>query len=489
MPPGNLVEPKLLRGFRDYLPAQMNARLKIISTIRSVYELYGFLPLDTPAQEYRVALTGYGEENTKQIFCFVNPEEEEVALRFDLTVPLARVVAQYPDLPMPFRRYQVAPVWRADKPDPGRFREFLQFDLDSVGSSSLAADVEILTGMYDTLRALGFERFRIRFSDRKILNTLLDFAGIRRDLAHGVFRILDKLEKIGPDAVAAELTAGRKDVSGDTIPGLGLVAGQVARVREFLSIPRDSRRGVLARLEQLFAGVPSADEAIGELRELCSGLDALLISEDHMVLDPTIARGLDYYTGPVFEAVLLDAPEFGSVFGGGRYDGLVERFLGRPIPAVGASIGVDRLLAAMQALQLIELTPSTAQVIVTVMDRSLLTDYQVITRELRQSGIRSELYLGEERSLGKQLQYANRQKIPLAVIIGSDELSRGEVTIKDLELGAKLQDRKKSSSGKDREEWLRMSRSVQRSVPRQELIATLRGLLRERDGLTESPSP
>ena len=488
MPQGNLVEPKLLRGFRDYLPAQMNARLKIISTIRSVYELYGFLPLDTPAQEYRVALTGYGEENTKQIFGFVNPEEEEVALRFDLTVPLARVVAQYPDLPMPFRRYQVAPVWRADKPDPGRFREFLQFDLDSVGSSSLAADVEILTGMYDTLLALGFERFRIRFSDRKILNTLLDFAKIPRERAHAVFRVLDKLEKIGLDAVSAELTTGRKDVSGDTIPGLGLAGTQVKRIGEFLSIPGGSRRDVLARLEKLLDSVPSAVDAIGELNELCTGLDVLKISEDHVVLDPTIARGLDYYTGPIFEAILLDAPEFGTVFGGGRYDGLVERFLGRAIPAVGASIGVDRLLAAMQALQLIELTPSTAQVIVTVMDRSLMSDYQVITRELRQSGIRSELYLGEERSLGKQLQYANRQKIPFAVIIGGDELSRGEVTIKDLELGAELQDRKKSSSGKDREEWLQLSRSVQRSVPRQDLIATLRKSIHDRGSASKPVS-
>ncbi|MBP1692047.1 MAG: histidyl-tRNA synthetase, partial [Bacteroidetes bacterium] len=185
-----IVEPRLLRGFRDYLPAQMNARLKLIATIRQVYERYGFLPLETPAQEYRVTLMGYGEENTKQIFSFKNPEEEDVALRFDLTVPLARVVAQYPDLPLPFRRYQVAPVWRADKPDPGRFREFLQFDLDSVGTSSLAADVEILTGMYDTLEALGLHNSVVRFSSRKVLNTLLDYAGIPREMAHGVFRVL-----------------------------------------------------------------------------------------------------------------------------------------------------------------------------------------------------------------------------------------------------------------------------------------------------------
>jgi len=470
------VEPRLLRGFRDYLPAQMNARLKLIATIRSVYERYGFLPLDTPAQEYRVSLVGYGEENTKQIFSFKNPEEEDVALRFDLTVSLARVVAQYPDLPMPFRRYQVGPVWRADKPDPGRFREFIQFDLDTVGSSSPAADVEILCGMYDTLRALGIERFKVRFSDRKVLNSLLDFAGISHDLAHGVFRILDKLEKIGVDNVAAELASGRIDVSGDKIPGLGLHPTQVDRIRQFLAIPQGTRSEVLASLRELFTGVESAHEAVNELRSICEGLDALSIPEEKVVLDITIARGLDYYTGPVFEAILLDAPEFGSVFGGGRYDGLVERFLGKKIPAVGAAIGVDRLLAALQRLGLIELAPSTAQVIVTVMEPGRLIEYQKVTRELRDAGINTEMYLGDEKGLGKQLQYANRQGIPLAIIIGGDEFAANQVTIKNLKLGTQMQDKKKAA-GKDREEWLKLSRSVQRTIPREQLLAETRHIL------------
>ncbi len=472
-----IVEPKLLRGFRDYLPAQMNARLRIISTIRSVYELYGFLPLDTPAQEYRVTLTGYGEESTKQIFSFTNPEEEDVALRFDLTVPLARVVAQYPDLPLPFRRYQVAPVWRADKPDPGRFREFMQFDLDSVGSSSLAADVEIMCGMYDTLMALGIERFQVRFSDRKVLNSLLDFAEIPHTLAHNVFRILDKLEKIGPEGVQAELTKGRVDVSGDKIPGLGLHEAQVGRINEFLALPSGRRREVLESMVNLFRDVPSAGEAIDSLGALCDGLDALAISEEHVVLDLSIARGLDYYTGPVFEAVLLDAPEFGSVIAGGRYDSLVERFSGTNLPAVGASVGVDRLLAAMLKLGLVDMRPSTAQVIVTIMEPDRSTEYQKITRELRQAGIRTELYLGEEGSLGKQLQYANRQRIPIAVIIGSDEFGRGEITLKDLELGKQLQDKKKAATGKDRDEWLRQSRTVQVTVPRDSLLGKVREML------------
>ncbi len=460
-----IVEPRLLRGFRDYLPAQMNARLKMIASIRTVYERYGFQPLDTPAQEFRVTLMGYGEENTKQIFAFQNPEEEDVALRFDLTVPLARVVAQYPDLQLPFRRYQVAPVWRADKPDPGRFREFIQFDLDAVGVSSLAADAEILCAMYDTLKALGIERFTIKFSDRKVLNSLLDFSGIPHESAHNVFRILDKLDKIGLDGVAAELTNGRIDVSGDKIPGLGLNANQVGRIKEFVVLPKGKRREVLASLGGLFQHVDSAKVAIDELRFVCDSLDTLGIPDEHVQLDLSIARGLDYYTGPVFEASLDDAPEFGSVFGGGRYDGLVERFLGRTIPAVGASIGVDRLFAAMEKLGLHELAPSTARVIVTIMEPSRLADYQKLTRELREAGVNTEMYLGDEKSLGKQLQYANRQQIPLAIIIGSDEFARGEVTIKNLKLGGQLQDKKKTTQGKEREEWLALSRTVQQTFP------------------------
>jgi len=477
MPEDKIIEPRLLRGFRDYLPAQMNARLKMIATIRRVYELYGFLPLETPALEYRITLMGYGEENTKQIFDFENPEEEHVALRFDLTVPLARVVAQYPDLPLPFRRYQVGPVWRADKPDPGRFREFTQFDIDSVGTSSLAADAEILLGMHDTLRALGIERFLIRFSDRKVLNSLLDYSGIPRDMSHGVFRVLDKLDKIGLDGVTAELTLGRVDASGDKISGLKLSQQQVDHIKQFLAVPKGTRREVLASLGRLFADVASAREALDELGTICDALEVIGIPDERVALDPSLARGLDYYTGPVFEAVLLDAPEFGSVFGGGRYEGLVERFLGRKLPGVGASIGVDRLLAAMQKLGLAELAASTALVLVTVMEPARIAEYQRLTWELRQSGINTELYLGEEKGLGKQLQYANRQQIPVALIVGSDEFAKNEITLKDLKLGGLLQDKKKSTSGKEREEWLKLSRTAQVTVPRDQLLQKVKEML------------
>jgi histidyl-tRNA synthetase len=469
-----IVEPRLLRGFRDYLPGQMNARLKMIETIRRVYESYGFLPLDTPALEYHATLMGYGEDNAKQIFEFENPEEEHVALRFDLTAPLARVVAQYPDLPLPFRRYQVGPVWRADKPDAGRFREFTQFDLDSVGTSSSAADTEILCGMYDTLRELGIARFRVRFSDRNVLNSLLDFAGIPHSSSHAVFRILDKLDKIGLEGIAAELTVGRVDASGDKIRGLGLGAGQIEKVEQFLAIPRGTRQDVLDSLSRLFQDVSSAAGALHGLGAICSSLDALGIPDEFVALDQSIARGLDYYTGPVFEAMLSDAPEYGSVFGGGRYDGLVARFLGRNIPAVGAAIGVDRLLAAMMKLGLTGTSPSTAQVLVTVMEPARIIEYEKLTRELRQAGIRTEMYLGDEKGLTKQLSYANRQQIPLAVIMGSDEFVKGEVTIKNLKLGAQLPDKKTQ-----REEWLKLSLTVQAAVPRGDCVVYIRKALSE----------
>jgi histidyl-tRNA synthetase len=469
-----IVEPRLLRGFRDYLPGQMNAKLAIIAAIRRVYESYGFLPLDTPALEYHETLMGYGEDNAKQIFEFENPEEEHVALRFDLTAPLARVVAQYTDLPLPFRRYQVGPVWRADKPDPGRFREFTQFDLDSVGTPSSAADTEILCGVYDTLRALGIPRFRVRFSDRNVLNTLLDFAGIPHSSSRPVFRILDKLDKIGLDGIVAELSGGRVDASGDKIRGLGLGTGPIDKIKQFIAVPRGTRTEVLGELKRLFGEVPSATGALQGLGAICSSLDALGIPDEFVALDQSIARGLDYYTGPVFEALLTDALEFGSVVGGGRYDGLVARFLGRSIPAVGASIGVDRLLAAMTKLGLTGTAPSTAQVLVTVMEPGKIIEYEKLTREFRQAGVNAELYLGEEKGLSKQLAYANRQQIPLAVLVGSDEFQKGEVTIKNLKLGAQLPDKKTQ-----REEWLKLSRTVQFAVPRGECVSHVRRIIAE----------
>src|SRR5881394_671853 len=342
------VEPRVSRGLRDLLPDQMLARQSMVDTIRRVYELYGFVPLSTPAIEYLDVLSGSaGQETQQSIFRVSNPENEALGLRFDLTVPLARVIAQYADLPRPFRRYQVAPVWRADKPDKGRFREFTQFDLDSVGTESEIADTEILAGMADTLEALNVGRYLVRFSSRAMLNLLLDFASIAHDQAVDVFRVLDKLDKVGVEKVRLELMGGYKDESGDTIRGVGLRGEQVNRIEEFLNIKGTSRKDVLAQLRDLFKGLDHAAGQIEVVERISSHLYALDYGDDRIALDLSIARGLAYYTGTVFEAILLDAPQFGSVFGGGRYDNLVMRFLGEAIPAVGASMGVDRLLAAL----------------------------------------------------------------------------------------------------------------------------------------------
>ena len=467
------VEPRISRGLRDLLPDQMLARQWMVDTIRNVYELYGFVPLSTPAIEFLDVLRGSqaGQEAQQSIFTVQNPEKEALGLRFDLTVPLARVVAQYRDLPRPFRRYQVAPVWRTDKPDKGRFREFTQFDLDSVGVESQIADTEIMAGMCDTLRALKVGPFRVRFSSRTLLNTLLTFAGIPQERAVDVFRVLDKLDKVGMKKVRLELTEGYVDASGDPIRGLGLENAQVDKIERFLQIPATDRRATVEELRATFSGVEGGDEALAQVERISNHLYTLGYGDDEVSLDPSIARGLAYYTGPVFEANLLDAPQFGSVFGGGRYDELVMRFLGEKIPAVGASIGVDRLLAALVHLGRVGQQKSTAKVLISRMDPALEDDYVAMTWELRRAGIPAELYLGTAKGPGKQLKYADAWGVPIAVLYGSNEKERGVVTLKDMDVG-----RQKAAALADRREWLE-ERPGQREVPRSELVAAVREML------------
>jgi histidyl-tRNA synthetase len=469
------VEPRVSRGLRDLLPDQMLARQWLIDTIRGVYERYGFVPLDTPAIEYLDVLRGSaaGGEAQQSIFTVQSPEKEALGLRFDLTVPLARVVAQYRDLPRPFRRYQVSTVWRADKPDKGRFREFTQFDLDSVGTESEVADTEIIAGMCDTLSALQAGPFQVRFSSRGILNVLLAYAGIPAAQAADVFRVLDKLDKVGPQKVRLELTTGYVDASGDPIPGVGLTGSQVDKIEGFLRIRSEDRREVLAQLQELFAGVEGADREIGTAERISNHLYALGYGDGQVSLDLSIARGLAYYTGPVFEAVLLDAPQFGSVFGGGRYDGLVMRFLGERVPAVGASMGVDRLLAALVHLGRAGHRKATAKVLITNMDPGLQDDYVAMTWELRRAGIPTELYLGTAKGPGKQLKYADAWGVPIAVLYGSNEKERGIVTLKDMEVG-----RRRAEALANRQEWLE-ERPGQREVPRSELVAAVREMLEQ----------
>lgn len=468
------VQPRVSRGLRDLLPDQLLARQRMVDTIRGVYELYGFVPLSTPAIEFLDVLSGSaGTEAQQSIFRVTNPEKEDLGLRFDLTVPLARVIAQYPELPRPFRRYQVASVWRADKPDKGRYREFTQFDLDSVGVDSEIADTEIIAGMCDTLSALNVGRYLVRFSSRAILNLLLAYAGIAPDQGVEVFRVLDKLDKVGLEKVRQELMAGYRDESGDTIRGVGLAADQVDRIERFLAIKSDSRREVLAQVRELFTEVENAREQLDVVERISTHLYVLGYGDDRVSLDLSIARGLAYYTGPVFEAILLDAPQFGSVFGGGRYDNLVMRFLGEPIPAVGASIGVDRLLAALTHLGKISTKKATARVLVTNMDPALRDDIVAMTWELRRAGIPTELYLGSGRGPRQQLKYADKYDVPLAILYGSNEKEQGLVTIKDLVAG-----RERALPTADRKEWL-AQRAGQVTVPRAELVATIVKMLEE----------
>lgn len=471
------VKARLSRGLHDLMAQPQLAREWMFSRIRGVFESYGFLPLSTPAVEYLDVLLGSdpGDEATKQIFTVSNPEGEELGLRFDLTVPLARVVAQYRELERPFRRYQVSQVWRGDKPGQGRFREFTQFDLDSVGTRSEVADAEILAAGCDTFEALGLERYLIRYSSRKLLEAVLVYAGISEEMGKNVFRVLDKLDKAGLEKVKLELTTGYKDESGDTIRGLGLEDAQVAKIEEYLAIRSETRQEVIDRLRELFGGaegVDGAEAAIASVETISNHLHALGYGDDRVQIDLSIARGLAYYTGPIFEAVLLDAPQFGSVFGGGRYDGLVKRFSGEEVPAVGASIGVDRMLAALQHLGKLRTRKSTSQVLVTILDPSMESEYVALTWELRRAGIPAEIYLGNaKRGLGKQLKYGDALEIPVALILGEDEKAQGIVQVKDMDAG-----RRSSEDIEDRDEWL-ARRPGQREVSRENLIDELKQLL------------
>ena len=466
------VKPKLLKGFKDLLPGEMLLREKIISQIKEVYESYGFVPLSTPAIEYKETLIGYGDEASKQIYMFREPDGYDVGLRFDLTVSLSRVMAMYRDIPRPFKRYQIQPVWRYDKPDPGRFREFLQFDIDTVGTKSMVADAEIITAMSDSLTRLGLKS-TIRFSNRKVLNSLLAFAGIPEEMSHQLFRVLDKLDKQGLKNVILELGTGRTDDSGDKIAGLGLEDTQIARIEQFLSLNPQSRGEAIQVVSDLFEDVENAEEGIRELTEISDYLNALDIPDEDIVIDLGIARGLDYYTGPVFEAVLTDkrASRVGSVMGGGRYDDLIGRFTGEPVPATGASIGIDRLFAAVRLMEGSELRSSTADVLVTVMMSERITDYAKIAQTLRREGINTELYTGKQTSIGKQLKYADRQSIPVAVIIGSDEFDADQVSIKDL---GKI--KREDVDIKDRKEWVK-EKVGQVTIPASDLVNTIKSIL------------
>lgn len=482
------TEPRRLKGFRDIGPGEVRARDWMIARIREVYERYGYVPLETPALEYVDVLGKFLPEADQPdggIFAFRDEDEEWIALRYDLTAPLSRYVAMNRELPTPFRRYQVGPVWRMEKPGPGRFREFYQFDFDSVGTGSMLADAECCLVMCDTLEALGIAvgDYAVKVNDRKVLNGVLErvagASGMGGATSLGVLRAIDKLDRVGLEGVRQLLGAGRKDESGDFTRGAGLSAEQSDVVLAYLSTPTGQRSQVCDALAQVVGDSAVGREGVDELRQIDAALSAAGYAEDRVQFDPTVVRGLAYYTGPVFEGVLtfdiVDETgakrQFGSVFGGGRYDDLVERFTGQKMPATGASIGVDRLLAALLTLGKIEVRSATAQVLVTRLDKNLTAEYQKIAAELRSAGINAELYVGTQ-GIGKQFKYAAGSDKTVAVVVGEDEVKQGQVSIKDLRLGDELS----KEVGADRKKWLE-EQPAQFSAPRAGVVEAVRKVL------------
>ncbi len=467
------IDPILAKGMRDLLGAPIRRRLAMIDRIREVFERFGYQPLETPVIECAEVLTGAkAGETARRIFQWRHEEEgADLGLRFDLTVPLARFVAAHPELRRPFKRYQVGPVYRVDKPGAGRFREFLQFDIDVVGTRSMLADAEILAAMSEALEALGLARHTLRWNHRGVLNGALRRAGIDASRQIEVIRVIDKEDKIGTEGVRKELGEGRVDPeSGAPIPGLGLPAGQIEALQDFLALTAATDDERVEKARALLDGVEGIEATFQEVDALRSHLEGLGRSP-HVEFSPRLARGMDYYTGPIFEATLDDLPQYGSIMGGGRYDELVSRFSSEQLPGVGASIGVDRLLAALDELRGGGDEGTGTEVLVTTLDRKLLPEYLALVRQLRDAGFRAEIYLKPKARLGDQLKYASSWGIPYALILGEDERAQGKITLKDLEEGAAAARRITR-----REDWVEQ-RPGQFSFDRDKLVETLRTLL------------
>jgi histidyl-tRNA synthetase len=516
-------EARLPKGFSDISAGEIRATEQMLGTIRGVFESYGFEPLDTPAIEYSDALGKFLPDQDRPnegVFSFKDDDDQWLSLRYDLTAPLARYVAEnYQSLPKPFRRYQAGPVWRNEKPGPGRFRQFTQFDADTVGASSVAADAELCMLAADTLEELGVKRgdYVIKVNNRKVLDGVLeslDLGGDDNVEKHlSVLRAIDKYDRLGEDGVRALLGKGRKDDSGDFTKGAGLADKQsklitdYIRAREFTPLESvgseataavDDRCKMMAfeaverkagvfrinnevtieNLRKAFGKIPIASTGIDELAEIARLARAAGYSEKQIVIDSSVVRGLVYYTGPVFEAELT-APipdergqpiRLGSVVSGGRYDGLVERFTGEKVPATGISIGVSRLLFGLQGLGKYKESATQGPVVVLVLDRDRVADYQNMAQALRSAGIRAELYLGDS-GMKAQMKYADRRGAPCVVIQGGDEKAKGEVQIKDLILGATL------TSLKDRDEYLKKQAEAQFAVPEKKLVEEVRRVL------------
>ena len=476
---------RLPRGFRDRTAAEIAAERKALDTIRNVYQSYGFEPLETPAFEFTDALGKFlpdVDRPNEGVFSLRDDDEQWLSLRYDLTAPLARYVAEnFQELPKPFRRYQVGQVWRNEKPGPGRYREFTQFDADTVGSNSPAADAELLMMVCDALEAVGLKRgeYAVKVNSRKLLDGVLEAVGIssgdavRRGI---VLRAIDKLDRLGKDGVFALLGPGRKDESGDFTKGAGLSSEQINQVLAFsMAKPEsDDRLAALQVLSKAVKGSPRGEEGLAELASIISLVSNSGYDFRQVQIDASVVRGLDYYTGPVFEAQLTfpvkneDGEEvvFGSVAGGGRYDDLVARFTGQQVPATGISIGVSRLMTALRSRGLTgDIKPLIVVLSLDEASRAFAT-----ARELRNAGFRAEAYVGTKK-FGDQLKYADKRGAALAIIEGGDEIANGQVTIKNLAAGAEM-----SKAIESRAEYLG-ARQAQETVARTDLVATVAKML------------
>jgi histidyl-tRNA synthetase len=488
----NRPSARLPRGFSDSTGSTLAIQDELIAKLSQVYASYGFERLTTPCIEFADALGKFLPDQDRPhegVFSFQDDDSQWLCLRYDLTAPLARYVAEnYETLAFPYRRFQTGSVFRDEKPGPGRFREFVQFDADTVGTSAMAADAELCMLVADSLDALGLKRgeYAIKVNNRKVLNGVLELIGVPEGAAGeaprlAVLRAMDKLDRLGARGVAQLLGSGRKDESGDFTKGAGLATNAIDRVLGFLEAGGGDRAAVCANLSELVKGSAVGEEGVAELRQIDAVLAAAGFALDRVRIDPAIVRGLAYYTGPVFEAELTfeikgddgRPVRFGSVGGGGRYDDLVERFLGKKVPATGVSIGVSRLAAALQMRGLSLDRTHAGPVVVLVLDRDQLPRYQTMVAELRAEGIRAELYLGQS-GMRAQLKYADKRAAPVVVIEGGDERAKGEVTLKDMALGAEL-----SSEIKSRSEWAKGA-AAQVSVRREDLARRVREILENR---------
>ena len=476
------------KGFRDYFGSEVTERAEMLHQIAGVYHRYGFEALESAAVETVEALGKFLPDVVRPnegVFAWQEADEDGqgdwMALRYDLTAPLARVYAQHRnDLPTPYRRYAMGPVWRNEKPGPGRYRQFYQCDADTVGTASMGADAEICAMLSDTLETVGIPRgdYLVRVNNRKVLNGVLEAMGLGDDQAarDNVLRTIDKFDKVGEAGVRELLTKGRLDASGAFIDGVGLSEDQAEPGIAFLTSKADDAAKTFENLRGAVGSSSVGAEGIAELEQIGDLLAAGGYGADRIEIDPSVVRGLGYYTGPVFEAELTfeifdekgRKRQFGSVSGGGRYDDLVKRFTGQAVPATGVSIGVDRLLAALREKGRIG-GAVTGPVVVTVMDRDRMADYQAMVTELRNAGIRAEVYLGNPKNFGNQLKYADKRNSPIAVIEGGDEKANGVIQIKDLILGAKI------AESATLEEW--KERPSQFEVPRGDLVAKVREIL------------